>query len=101
MEEVKRDLERRTVDAEAGGGAVRAVANGKLRILSVEFNRAMLSGLVGTGREEDLQLAEDLIAAAVNAALERAQEMVAAELHAAAEELNIPMPPGGIAELLA
>lgn len=100
IEQVKRELEARTVDAETGGGAVRAIASGRLRIISVEVNRPMLRGLIDSTGTDDLRLAEELIAQAVNDALARAQEMVATELHNAAEELNLPIPPGGLADLL-
>jgi DNA-binding protein YbaB len=94
LEEVKERLGRTTVEAETGGGAVRAVANGQLRIVSVHVEPAMLSGLVDAGSDEDRAVAEDLIAGAVNAALTKARELAEREMRAAAADLGIPLPPG-------
>ncbi|MCH2162969.1 MAG: YbaB/EbfC family nucleoid-associated protein [Phycisphaerales bacterium] len=100
LEEVKGELAERTVEAAVGGGAVRAVADGRLRIREVHIDPAMLGAIADSGDDGDRQLAEDLVAGAVNAALEKAQEMVTARLAEVAKELGLPMPPGGLAGLL-
>jgi len=100
FEEVKGDLDRKTVTAESGGGAVRATATGSLRIVSVEVEPALLEGLVDVTQEEDQLLASGLIVAAVNAALTKARELAERELGEAASELGIPMPTGGIGGML-
>lgn len=100
LEEVKAELAERTVEATVGGGAVRAVADGRLRIREVRIDPAMMSAIADSGDDGDQQLAEDLVAGAVNAALEKAQEMVTARLGEVANELGLPMPPGGLAGLL-
>ena len=100
LEDVKAELAERTVEATVGGGAVRAVAAGRLRIREVRIDPAMMSAIADSGDDGDQQLAEDLVAGAVNAALEKAQEMVTARLAEVANELGLPMPPGGLAGLL-
>ena len=100
LEDVKAELAERTVEATVGGGAVRAVADGRLRIREVRIDPAMMSAIADSGDDGDQQLAEDLVAGAVNAALEKAQEMVTARLAEVANELGLPMPPGGLAGLL-
>jgi DNA-binding YbaB/EbfC family protein len=100
MEQVKRDLERVTVEAETGGGAVRVVANGQMRIVSVRVDQAMLSSLVDASNPDDRAMAEDLIAGAVNSAMEKAKEAAAAKFGDAAQDLNLPIPPGGLGGLL-
>jgi nucleoid-associated protein EbfC len=100
MAEVKNELERITVEAETGGGAVRATANGQMRITSVRIDHAMLSSLVDASNADDRAMAEDLIAGAVNAALERAKEAAAEKFGDAARELNLPIPAGGLGGLL-
>jgi hypothetical protein len=99
MEEVKAELAERTVEATAGGGAVVAVADGRLRIREVRIDPAMLGAIADAGDEGDRQLAEDLVAGAVNAALEKAQEMITTRLGDVAKELGLPIP-DGIAGLL-
>ena len=79
---------------------MRAVADGRLRIREVRIDPSMMNAIADSGDEGDRQLAEDLVAGAVNAALEKAQEMVTAKLAEAAKDLGLPMPPGGLAGLL-
>jgi DNA-binding protein YbaB len=100
FEEVKGRLAQLTTTAETGGGAVRATVNGQMRIVSIEVDQALLAGLIDSANPEDRALASDLIAGAVNAALEKAKEMAAKEMGAAAEELGLPIPPGGLAGML-
>ncbi|MCP3904848.1 MAG: YbaB/EbfC family nucleoid-associated protein [Planctomycetes bacterium] len=94
MEEVKRRLGEITVEADTGGGAVRAVANGQLRIVSVHVDPAMLSGLVDPANADDRAVAEDLITGAVNAALTKAREAAEQEMRTTAADLGIALPPG-------
>lgn len=93
MEQVKERLGGQTVQAETGGGAVRVTANGLLRVVSVEIDPALLSGLVDASNPEDKAVAEDLVTGAVNAALGSAREMAEREMASAAGELGIPLPP--------
>jgi DNA-binding YbaB/EbfC family protein len=90
MEQVKERLGQITVEAETGGGAVRATANGQLRLLSVRVDQALLSGLVDAANPEDRTMAEDLIVGAVNAALEKN----------VATEVGLRLPPGGLEGLM-
>lgn len=100
MEQVKRELERVTVESQTGGGAVRVTANGQMRITSIRVDQAMLMTLVDSSNADDRMMAEDLIAGAVNAALEKAKEAAAEKFSAVAQELNLPIPPGGLGGLL-
>jgi DNA-binding YbaB/EbfC family protein len=100
MEQVKERLGQITVEAETGGGAVRATANGQLRLLSVRVDQALLSGLVDAANPEDRMMAEDLIVGAVNAALEKAREAAEAEMKNVATEVGLPLPPGGLEGLM-
>ncbi len=71
------------VEGESGGGAVKAKANGRLEILSVSIDDRLIT-------DSDRELLEDLIVAAVNAALVRAREETAQSL----SSLAGPLPPG-------
>ena len=93
LAELQRDLARRTVEAQAGGGMVTAVATGELRILELRIEKS----LVEAG---DHAMLQDLVAAAVNAALTKAQQMVQEEMQRAAGgslmgALGGPEAPGG------
>ena len=100
FEEVKERLAQMTASAETGGGAVRVTVNGQMRVVSIEVDQALLAGLIDARHAEDRALASDLIAGAVNAAMERAKELAAKEMSGAAEELGLPIPPGGLAGIL-
>ncbi|MBI1335340.1 MAG: YbaB/EbfC family nucleoid-associated protein [Phycisphaera sp.] len=81
MEAMQAELGRQTVEADAGAGAVRVTANGKLEIVGVRFDPVMIATLVeGTDREADRQMIEDLVTAATNAALAKARELVQQEM---------------------
>ncbi len=84
--EIQRQLARRTVEASAGGGMVTAVATGELRIAEVRIEPEVLRG--------DPALLQDLVTAAVNAALASAQRMVQEELQKVAGLPSIQIPLG-------
>lgn len=100
LEQVKAEVAAREVEATTGGGAVTAVANGRLRIVRIEFDHSLLSALVDGDSEEDRALASDLVTGACNAALEKAQEMITSSLGQAAGELGLPIPAGALEGLL-
>ncbi len=96
LEQVKQEVGAREVEASTGGGAVTAVASGKLRIVSIRFDQALLAGLVDPSSSEDGELAADLVAGACNAALDKAQEMVGTAIRDAAADLGLPIPAGAL-----
>ncbi len=100
MVEVRLSLGEMTVQAETGGGAVRVKATGLLRVVSVEFDQALLACLVDAGNPDDRVVAEDLVAGAVNTALQKALEMAESEMSKAADDLGLPLPPGVLGKLM-
>lgn len=85
----QRDLARRSVEASAGGGLVTAVASGDLRIVEVRIDPSLLA-------QNDRAMLQDLVAAAVNAALAAAGRMAQEEMQRLAAASGIPLPPGGL-----
>jgi hypothetical protein len=63
----------KTVEANAGGGMVRAIVDGSMQVRKIEIEASLLAA-------NDKPLIEDLIVVAVNDGLRRAQQMVAQEL---------------------
>ncbi len=100
LEDVRSKLGDLRVSADTGGGVVRATATGKLRVVSIEVDPALMAALADPSNADDRALAQELIVGAVNAALEKAQQRAAEELARAAQELGLPLPPGGLGELL-
>lgn len=95
---VKDELARLRVEGVAGGGVVRAVASGEMKILSIDISPALGAGLGAS--DADRAMASALIAEAVNEALakarDRAQEMIRRE----AQALGLPDIPADIGGLL-
>ena len=87
LAEVQRDLARRRVEGSAGGGMVSAVATGELRVLEVRIEPELLAS-------GDREMLQDLVAAAVNAALGNAQRMIQEEMQRASAGLSIQLPFG-------
>lgn len=93
MEEIQAALAAKTVEADAGAGAVRVVVNGKFELVKLELDPAMLGALAGGGQDAsggDKAMVEDLIAAAVNEGVRRAQELAKQEMLKLTGGLNLP-----------
>jgi len=83
MLKLQEELAERTVEASAGGGMVRVVANGKQQVLSIQIEEEVVD-------PEDVDMLQDLVLAAVNDALAKAQEMVFQEMGKLTGGMNIP-----------
>ena len=83
MAEMQAEAGNRTVSAQAGGGMVEAVANGKQELVSLRIDPEVAN-------PEDVDMLQDLILAAVNEALNRAREMMAQEMAKLTGGLQIP-----------
>jgi len=76
QEEIKKvqdNLENITVEASSGGGMVKVTANCKLQILSISVEPDIY-------QEEDKEMMEDLVIAAVNQAITTAQQRANEEI---------------------
>lgn len=83
MEKVREELKQKTVEASSGGGMVTAVANGAQEIIAVKIKKEAID-------EDDLEMLEDLVVAAVNLALEKSKELNEQELSKLTGGLKIP-----------
>jgi nucleoid-associated protein EbfC len=83
MASLQKELETKTVEAQAGGGMVRVVVNGKYEIVSLKIEKEVVN-------PEDIEMLQDLIAAAVNEGIRKAQEMSSVEMGKITGGLNIP-----------
>ena len=73
MGKVQEELATKTVEATSGGGMVTAVVNGKHELMKLTIDKTVVD-------PEDVDMLEDLVAAAVNEANKRAQEMISEEM---------------------
>jgi len=83
MAELQEELSNRTIEATAGGGMVKVVANGKQEILSIKIEPEVV-------KSGDVEMLEDLIIAGVNEAIRRVQEMAKEEMSKLTGGINIP-----------
>ena len=81
FEKVQEELESLTVEGSAGGGAVKVVMSGKQVVESVTIDPDAM---------EDVELLQELIAAAVNDASTKTQETMAQKMGSITGGLDIP-----------
>lgn len=82
LQKAQADLAKQTVTAEAGAGLVKITMNGKHEVKKVEFDPALL--------QEEQGFIEDIVAAAVNAAVKKLEELNRSSMGAMASGLNLP-----------
>jgi len=73
IEKLQDALEGMSVEGSAGGGMVTVTVSGKQKVLSVKIDPEVVTS-------EDVEMLEDLIAAAMNQALEKSKEMAQEEM---------------------
>ena len=83
MMEMQAELGNRTVSAQAGGGMVEAVVNGRQELVSLRIDAEVVV-------PDDVEMLQDLILAAVNEALNRSREMMAQEMSKLTGGMQIP-----------
>lgn len=83
MLKMQEELAEKTVEATAGGGMVRVVANGRQQIISIMLEKEVVD-------PEDVEMLQDLVLAAVNDALAKSQEMVSQEMGKLTGGMKIP-----------
>lgn len=83
IEERKKQLADETVEGQAGDGRVKVVANGVQEIRSIKIDPQLVD-------PNDLSMLEDLVAAAVNAALANSRKHMQDELSKVSGGIKIP-----------
>jgi hypothetical protein len=81
--EVNQRLGRLTVEATAGGGMVTVVANGLQEMVAVKIDAAVVN-------PAEVELLEELVLAAVNAARKKAEALARQELAGVTQGLQLP-----------
>lgn len=73
----------KTVEAQAGGGMVKVTVSGRLELVRVEIDPQLLAN-------DDREMLQDLVVAAVNQGIRSAQQMMAEEMSKLTGGLKIP-----------
>lgn len=81
--EMQERLAQQQVEGTAGGGLVTVTANGQQKILSVNVDPSLIS-------DNDKEMLEDLVVAAVNQALEKAKSVASEEMSKLTGDMNLP-----------
>lgn len=83
MEQMQAELAKAEVEATAGGGMVKIVANGKHEILSITIDPEVVD-------KNDVEMLQDLIVAAVNQAHLKVSELQAEQMSSLTGGIKIP-----------
>jgi DNA-binding YbaB/EbfC family protein len=83
LAKIQEDLAAETVEATAGGGAVKVMMSGQQQVRAVTIDP-------GAVDPEDVEMLQDMIVAAVNEALAKSQELAAKRLGALTGGMKIP-----------
>jgi DNA-binding YbaB/EbfC family protein len=83
MAKIQEELAGRTVEATSGGGMVTVTVNGQLTLVSIKIDPSVVN-------QEEKEMLEDLVLAAVNEGLRRAREMVSEEMSKVTGGFKIP-----------
>ena len=84
MKAMQEELARKTVTADAGGGAVHATCNGRLELVRLKIEKERLTD------PGDTEMLEELVVAAVHAAQAKAADMAKDDMQRAASEMGLP-----------
>lgn len=82
MQRMQEEAQRAEVTGEAGAGMVKVTMNGRHDVSKVDIDQGVL--------EEDKELLEDLLAAAVNDAVRKIEESTRERMEEATAGLNLP-----------
>lgn len=88
QEEMQQKLSQSIIEASSGGGAVTVKMNGKKEVLKVTIDPAAVASLAGP--TPDVEMLEDLVAAAFNEAGRRAEELLKSSMQGMLGGLNLP-----------
>ena len=86
MESLQQEIENQTVEATAGGGAVRVVANGAQQVVEIQIKPEAVD-------PDDIEMLEDLVMAAINSAMEKSKELAQNEMAKLTGGMRLPMMP--------
>ncbi len=87
LQKTQERLAREEVTGESGGGMVKVTMNGRHEVKRVEIDPSLLS--------DDKEMLEDLVAAAINSAVQKVSEKTQEGMASLTSGLSgLPMPPG-------
>ena len=88
QEQMQQKLSQTIIEASSGGGAVTVKMNGKKEVIKVTIDPSAVSSL--SGSVADVEMLEELIAAAFNEAGRRAEELLKSSMQGMLGGMNLP-----------
>ena len=82
MQRAQEEVARMEVEGKAGGGMVKVIMNGRHEIRKVELDESLM--------QDDKEMIEDLLAAAVNDAVRRVEQQTQEKMAGITSGLNLP-----------
>lgn len=82
MQKAQEELEKQEVTGSAGGGMVTATVTGKKEVKAIKISPEIM--------EEDIDMVEDLLVAALNQAMQKVDEITQDKMGALTGGMNIP-----------
>jgi DNA-binding YbaB/EbfC family protein len=89
MDAAQAELARKRIEGEAGGGAVRVVMSGKLEVVAVRIDRAIVAAMAGAGTTADQVMVEELLRQAFASAIEKTQQVIQEEMAEATKGIDL------------
>ncbi|MBU8934627.1 MAG: YbaB/EbfC family nucleoid-associated protein [candidate division Zixibacteria bacterium] len=83
MAAMQEELAEKEVEGSAGGGMVKVIVNGKNEVVSITIDPEVVD-------PEDIEMLQDLIAAAVNQGIEKVAELQSEMMSSVTGGLNLP-----------
>ena len=83
LAKAQEELENETVEATAGGGVIRVIVTGKLKLETIHIDPQTVD-------PNDVEMLEELVLAAVNEGLQKAQDLAQQKLGGLTGGMNIP-----------
>lgn len=83
LSEIQEQLQKRTIEASSGGGMVVATINGRQELVGLKIEKEVIN-------PNDVEMLQDLVVAAINAAMKKAQAMMQEEMGKLAGGMGVP-----------
>lgn len=83
LNKAQEEVQAMTCEGSAGGGMVKAVVRGDMSLVSIEISPIVIN--------DDVEMLQDLIVAAVNDAMREMNETAQAHIDAATGGMNLPL----------
>jgi len=83
FQKLQKEMEDKTVEGQSGGGMVTCVVNGRQEVISLTISEEVW-------KEQDKEMIEDLIVAAINEGLDKSKEMWKDELSKITGGMQLP-----------